>query len=131
MRHQYWLKVNLIDPMRRLWGWPPCIRAFGCGVSPISRGNPYPSELDPSYGCNERNVVRVVSWEPGLSQFLCDAEASHDFHRPSRNVIAPDERELSQSSTLDDNDVDTSPSEIKSQCQADRTGADDQNLRLE
>jgi hypothetical protein len=88
------------------------------------------AEFDASHRRTERDVVRIIGRQPRLADLACNAETSEDFHRPRRNVIAPDAGWFFVIAKFNDEDIDPAPREIHSKRQSDRARPSDQHRSL-
>jgi hypothetical protein len=131
-RERHRLKVELIDPMRRLWRRPPGVGAAFCGVPLGATRNGDASHLEPGSGCAKGDVVGLVSRQPaGCAHNARYAEATECFHRASADVLASYLGRFTGGAHLWKCHADTALCQIHSQGQADWPAAHDQDFSID
>ena len=130
VREEYGLEINLIDPVWRLRSRPQSVWPVVCAISLGPRGNTDAAELGPRRRRAGSDIVRIVPGKPGRTQPRGEAEAAEGLHRAGRDRVTLDARRLPRPAKIGDHDIDAAPSQVYCKRQADGTGANNQNLRI-
>ena len=126
--HQQRLQIDLVDPVRRFRRRPPRVRAARRRVTLGPARDRDARELDPGGRGAERDVVRVIRRQPGIAHRPRHAQAAEDLHRSCGDMIALHAGRLAARAQFRHRHVDATPRQVHRQRDADRPGADDQNL---
>ena len=123
------LEIGLVDPVRRLWRWPPRIRAAGCRVARRAAGNFDTAEFDARRRGSISAIVGEVRRQSGVTQRSGHAKPAEYLHRTRRDVIALDAGWIARTTDFGDHDIYSARRQIHCRGKSDGARAHNQHLR--
>ena len=130
MLEQDRFEKNLVDAVRRLRRRPVAIRTILHREAVAAAGNRNARQFRTGESGAVADVVRIIRRQSGVAHLFGDAEPPEDFHGAGGDMVAFRLRRLGAGARLHHGDVDAAPGQIDREREPDRSGADDQHIRL-
>ena len=130
MREQDRFEVDLVDPVWRLRGRPPGIRATLGGVAVAAARDRDARNFPAHHRRAIGDVIGVVHRQPGVPDLPPHTEAAEQLHRSGGHMVALDARRLAALSLLDHRHPDAAPGEVHGEGQPHRPAADNCHIRF-
>ncbi len=125
-----WLKIDLVDPGRRLRRRPPGIRSTCVGVAVTAAWDRDAGQLTAGHRRPVGDIVGVVFWQAGVSYLSDDTKPAKDLHRAGSDMVALHAWRLATLAQLQDGNPLSTTGQVERQRQPNRPSADDQDVGI-